>query len=85
MKKETIYTQWKDHRRQIPVPEGFATAAMARIEHRVPKEAFERPGELIDFPNRLLQWSAAAGLVFLGVFRVFYIAANLLQANLLTP
>ena len=85
MKRETIYTHWKNRRRQIPVPKDFAAAVMATIEHRAPKEESELPAGLTEFPNRLLQWSAAAGLVFLGLFRIFYIAANLLRTNLLMP
>lgn len=84
MKKETIYSQWKEHRRQSPVPEDFAAGVMARVQCREPKKQFELPAGYTDFPNRLLQWSTAAGLVLLGLFRILYIAANLLRTNLLT-
>lgn len=85
MKKETIYTQWKESRRQIPVPEGFAAGVMARIENQTPNEEIDRPVGLTDIQFRLMQWSMAAGLVLLGLFRIFYIAANLLRTNLLMP
>jgi hypothetical protein len=85
MKKETLYTQWKEHRRQVPVPGHFAVDVMAKIESKAHKEEYELPAGLTDIHNRLMQWSAAAGLVLLGLFRIFYIAANLLRANQLLP
>jgi hypothetical protein len=85
MKKETFYTQWKEHRCRVPVPEQFATGIMARIEKQGQKEEYELPAGLTDIHNRLMQWSTAASLVLLGLFRIFYIAANLLRANQLLP
>ena len=85
MKEETIYTQWKENRRQVPVPERFVVGVMAKIENQVKKQGYELPVGLTDIHNRLMQWSAAAGLVLLGLFRIFYIAANLLRTNQLMP
>jgi len=85
MKKETFYTQWKEHRCRVPVPKHFATGIMARIENQVQKEGYELPAGLTDIQDRLMQWSAAAGLVLIGLFRILYIAANLLRANQLLP
>ena len=85
MKKEAIYTQWKVHRRQIQVPEDFAAGVMARIENQAPNEEYDRPAGRTGIRYRMMQWSVAAGLILLGIFRVFYIAANLLRANLIMP
>jgi len=81
MKEETLYTQWKENRRQVPVPERFAAGVMAKIENQVQTDGYELPVGLTDIHDCLMQWSVAAGLVLLGLFRIFYIAANLLQAN----
>ena len=85
MNKETIFLQWKEHRRHLPVPENFSAGVMARIEIQTPRQEYELPAGLTDFPNRLVQWGAAAGLVLLGIFRILYIAANLLRTSALMP
>jgi hypothetical protein len=85
MEKKDIYTQWKEHRRHIPVPENFASSVMAAIENRGPKEEHELPAALTGIRNRLLQWSAAASLLLLGLLRIGFIALNLLRANSLVP
>jgi hypothetical protein len=85
MKKEDIYSQWKEYRRHVPVPENFSDGVMAAIENQEPSNDGELPAGLTDFSNRITRWSAAAGLVMLGLFRILYIAGNLLQANPLMP
>jgi hypothetical protein len=85
MKKEDVYTQWKAYRRDVPVPEDFASGVMAAIENQKPIHDNELPAGLTAFSNRITRWGAAAGLVMLGIFRILYIAANLLQANPLMP
>jgi hypothetical protein len=85
MEKNDFYAQWKEHRRHVPVADHFTNSVMAAIEKQRPGEEYELPPGLFDFPNRLTRWSAAAGLMLLGVFRILYIAANLLQANPLMP
>lgn len=85
MKKDALYTQWIEQRRQVAVSEDFAAGVMARIESRTSSRAQELPMEAIFCPSRLLRWSAAAGLVLLGLFRIIYIAASLLRPHLLMP
>jgi hypothetical protein len=83
MKKETVYNQWKEHRRQVSVPENATAAVMARIESQVHHQDDEMPFGMIDLPASLAQWSAAAGLMLLGIFRIVYIAATLFRPHLL--
>jgi hypothetical protein len=85
MGKKDIYTQWKEYRRYVPVPENFSDGVMAAIEANVPSGEDELPAGLTELSNRIARWGAAAGLVMLGIFRILYIAANLLQANPLMP
>ena len=85
MNKETIYSQWKVHRRQIPVPGEFAAGVMASIRDQEPLKEHEFYTRLIGIHNRFRRWSVAAVLVLLGLFRLFYIAASLLRANPLVP
>ncbi len=85
MKKEDLYTQWKAYRQNVPVPDHFAGTVMAAIENRAPKGEEELPAILTDLSNRMTRWGVAAGLVMLGLFRLLYIAANLLRANPLMP
>jgi hypothetical protein len=85
MEKEDIYTQWKEHRRHVPVPEDFSSGVMAMIDNRKTREAYELPAALTGFRSRLMQWSAATGLVMLGLMRIAFIAVNLLRANSLVP
>jgi hypothetical protein len=84
-KEPTYYRDWKDHRRQVPVPEDFAAGVMARIEARKPQSEFEAPEVFAACSSRVIQWSLAAGLAALGLFRLLYVVVNLLQANLLMP
>lgn len=83
MKKETVYNQWKGHRRQVSVPENFTAGVMDRIEGHVRHQDDEMPFGMIDLPASLVQWSAAAGLMLLGLFRIVYIVAILFRPHLL--
>jgi hypothetical protein len=85
MENEDIYTQWKEHRRHVPVPENFSNRVMANIDNRRSREAYELPAALTGVRSRLMQWSAAAGLILLGLMRIAFIALNLLRANSLMP
>ena len=85
MEKEDFYIQWKAYRRNVSVPENFAGGVMAAIENQRIEEEFELPAALTGIRGRLLQWSAAASLLLLGIIRIAFIAANLLQANSLVP
>jgi hypothetical protein len=85
MKKDDLYTQWIEHRRQVAVSEDLVAGVMARIESRTSCPDQNLPLETIFLPSRLLRWSAAAGLVLLGLFRIIYIAASLLRPHLLMP
>ena len=85
-KEETLYTQWKHHRRQVPVPEGFTASVMAGLDRGgMPMTEDEQQEGAVWLSNRLLKWSSAAGLVFLGLFRIVFITVSLLRANLLMP
>lgn len=85
MRKEDLYTQWKAHRQNVPVPDHFAGTVMAAIEKQPPRGEEELPAALTDLSNRITRWGVAAGLVMLGLFRLVYIAVNLLRANPLMP
>ena len=85
MKKETLYNLWKSDRRQIQVPDNFAAGVMAEIENLRPGPVDDIPMQLDHADNRLVRWAMATGLVLLGLFRVFYIAVNLIRINPLTP
>lgn len=85
MKKETIYTQWKACRRQVSPPEDFSATVMARIKNRAHGQADEMPLPMMARPTSPVQWSAAAGLTLLGLFRILYIVVTLLRPHLLTP
>ena len=84
-KEKGLYTQWKNHRRNVPVPEGFAAGVMTHLDHRPPMVEDNLEDIATWFPGRLLQWSGAVGLVFIGLLRIVYIAASLLWANPLMP
>ena len=84
MKKEALYTQWKNHRRNVPVPEEFAKGIMAEINANQQRGGCGPPLEEPGFSSRLTQWAAGAGFVMLGLFRILYIALSLLRAHPLT-
>lgn len=85
MEKQDFYTQWKDYRRQVRVPENFSSGVMAAIENQVPKEENELPAGMTAFSSRVMRWAAAAGLMLLGIGRIVFITVNLLRANPLVP
>jgi hypothetical protein len=85
MNKEDFYAQWKSYRRHVPVPEDFAGGVMAAIEHRRIMEEYELPCGWTGFSTPLMRWTTAAGLLLLGLFRILYIAGNLIRANPLMP
>jgi hypothetical protein len=84
-KEETLFEQWKQQRRNIPVPANFAAGVMAGIASRRAIQAQGPAGAPADFPSRLFKWSTGAGLLLLGLFRIIYITVNLLRANALMP
>jgi hypothetical protein len=83
MEEEKIYRQWKNHRMQVHVPDDFSVAVMQRIAAISHENTIEFPIGSFDWPRRLTRWSAAGGLILLGVFRIWYILSNLLQPHLL--
>lgn len=85
MDREDFYARWKEYRREVPVPEHFTDGVMAAIESQDLREEYELPTGLTGFSNRLMQRVAAGGLLLLGLFRILYIAGNLLRANPLMP
>lgn len=85
MDQEDFYARWKEYRREVPVPEHFAAGVMTAIESQDLREEYELPTGLTGFSNRLMQRVTAGGLLLLGLFRILYIAGNLLRANPLMP
>ena len=85
MKKETIYSQWKERRRQVSPPGDFTATVMARIERQAHGQDDEMPFHVMNLPTNRLQWSTAAGLVMLGLFRILYIVVTLLRPHLIMP
>ena len=85
MEKDLFYARWKERRRQVSVPDHFTSGVMAAIENLDTGEEYELPPVMVDLSNRLMRRAAAAGLLLLGLFRILYIAGNLLRANPLMP
>jgi hypothetical protein len=85
MEQKDVYTQWKDYRRHVPVPEDFSSGVMAAIERRVFRNDDELPDAMALLSSRLKRWSVAAALVLLGIGRIAFITVNLLRANPLAP
>jgi hypothetical protein len=84
MQQETIYTQWKRHRRNVSAPDDFAASVMDEIDHRVIARDETMPDQMIHC-TPMMQWGAAAGLIFIGLFRLCHIIVNLLRPQLLMP
>jgi hypothetical protein len=78
MNDDNLYTQWLNHRRKSSVPEGFAQQVVESIQDRTdaPKTARSKASNAIS--HRLMHWAAAIALALLGIFRLFYVTANLL-------
>lgn len=86
MKEENrLYDQWKTQRRQINVPEHFTTDVMQHIRIVTAPESNEYPLGSVSLQSRLVSWSAAGGLILLGVFRILFIIANLMRPQMLMP
>lgn len=83
MKDEKIYHQWKSHRRQVVASEHFTAEVMQRIQAVATANDSEPGIVAFDRSGRLARWGTAGGLVLLGLFRLFYILAHLLQPQLL--
>jgi len=86
MKEENpLYDQWKTHRRQIVVPDHFTADVMQHIRIATAPENNEYPFGAVNRQSRLVSWSAAGGLILLGVFRILFIIANLMRPQMLMP
>ena len=86
MKEENrLYDQWKTQRRQIVVPEYFTADVMQHIRIATAPESNEYPLGSVNLQSRLVSWSAAGGLILLGVFRILFIIANLMRPQMLMP
>ena len=77
-----IYKEWLALRRRIDVPEGFSAQVMETIaKHATPRNLEQTRGEIQDL-HMPLRWSkrlALLGSLFaLGIFRITFIAHNLL-------
>lgn len=82
---KNLYGQWKTHRRQIVVPERFTIDVMQHIRMATDPENNEYPLGSVNLQSRLVRWSAAGGLILLGVFRILFIIANLMRPQMLMP
>lgn len=78
MNDDRLYTQWINHRRKTTVPEGFAQRIVASIERPSPAPGTAQAKADGDIAHRLMHWAAAISMVLLGLFRLFYVTANLL-------
>jgi hypothetical protein len=83
MEEDNIYRQWKSHRMQVHVPDHFNVDVMQRIAAISQENKMEFPVGAFDWSSRLTRWSAAGGLILLGVFRILYILTSLLHPHLL--
>jgi hypothetical protein len=78
MNDDHLYTQWINHRRKSSVPEGFAQQVVASIQRRAAAPKTTRAKAFGTMAHRLMHWAAALSMVLLGIFRLFYVTANLL-------
>ncbi len=78
MNDDRLYTQWINHRRKTTVPQGFAQRIVASIEGRSPAPETAQTKAAHTIAHRLMHWAAAIAMVLLGIFRLFYVTANLL-------
>ncbi len=80
MKKEEekIYSEWIRRRQTMPVPEGFAEQVMSEIAKQPAIKRFDLPAAYRVLSSHPVQWAAAVGALFLGLFRLSYITAALL-------
>ncbi|MGD8836044.1 MAG: hypothetical protein PVI54_12125 [Desulfobacteraceae bacterium] len=78
MNDDYLYTQWINHRRKASVPEGFSRRIVKSIEHQAPAPGRAQSKASGDIGQRLMNWAAAISMVLLGIFRLFYVTANLL-------
>lgn len=78
MNNDRLYSQWINHRRKTSVPDGFAQQIVASIERQSPAPKIAQAKAAGDIAHRLMNWAAAISMVLLGLFRLFYVTANLL-------
>ena len=78
MNDHRLYTQWINHRRKISMPEGFAQQIVESIERQSPAPKIVRAKAFSSIAHRIMNWAAAISMVLLGIFRLFYVTANLL-------
>ena len=83
MEKEKIYNRWKAYRKAVPVPGEFSDSVMHQIAAMPQEDSREFLIDKLDPQNRLARMGAAGGLILLGLFRILYILANLIQPQLL--
>jgi hypothetical protein len=83
MREEKCLTQWKTYRRQVAVPEHFTVDVMQWIDALGAVKNNEYPIGPLGRQSCLARWSAAGGLILLGLFRILYIMTHLLQPHLL--
>ena len=84
MQKETIYTQWKQYRRNVSAPDDFAAGVMDEIDRRVITRHETMSDQMIDY-TPMMRWGWAAGFLFIGLFRLCHIVVILLRPQLLMP
>jgi len=83
MKKQNIYSQWKTSRMQVPVPDRFTASVMQQIQTTIRPAENDQPADTFHLHSRLSRIIAAWGMILLGLARIGYILANLLQSQIL--
>lgn len=83
MKKQDIYNQWKNHRMQVPVPNQFTVSVMQQVQATARQNDAELTDDKYNSYNRLTRIIVSGGMILLGLFRIGYILANLLQSQVL--
>ncbi len=82
MNHQDIYEEWKGHKRTAGESVDLTTAVMGCInayEQSAKRKALSLQFmEIPVFASRLMRYAAALGLTFLGLYRVYSVAGNLL-------
>lgn len=83
MNKNQLYQEWKASRSRVTVPPGFTRRVMAAVDAQRP----QRSAAVWDqwLASATSRWAASLALLLLGVFRLAYIAGQLLVPGRIAP
>ena len=84
MNKEDVYRQWIDYRRNVNVPTGFESRVMTAVKAQEP----QRPPMMVWdhwMASLIGRRAATLALILLGLFRLVYIAGQLVVAGQIAP